>query len=216
MAACNFDRIASLYRWLEYATFGPFLARCRGAQLHQIEGAQRALLLGDGDGRFLARLLASNPGLTADVIDSSRSMLNVLEQRIGRMGEQARQRIRLHHVDALCSTVTGSYDLVVSHFFLDCLFPEQIEQLLDRLLPHAGRRARWIISEFSVLRQPPASHLSAWIVALLYRSFGMLTGLPVRVLPDYAASLRKRGLTLSREKKFLGGLLRSQLWSFPA
>jgi SAM-dependent methyltransferase len=215
MATCNFDRIAYLYCCLEYASFGPFLARCRGAQLPHLQGAQRALLLGDGDGRFLARLLAANPGLTADVIDSSRSMLDVLEKRIKGMGGKARQRIRLHHSDALCSKAVGSYDLVVSHFFLDCFFPEQIEQLLDRLLPHAGRRAQWVVSEFSVLRQPPGSYLSAGIVGLLYRAFGLLTGLAVRELPDYAASFHKRGLTLSREETFLGGLLRSQLWSFP-
>ena len=30
----------------------------------------------------------------------------------------------------------GTYDLVVSHFFLDCFFASQLEQLFDRILPH--------------------------------------------------------------------------------
>ncbi len=166
-------------------------------------------------GAFSRGLLATNPGLTAEVIDSSRSMLDMLEGRIDRMGRTARQRIRLHHSDALSSNAIGSYDLLVSHFFLDCFFPEQIEQLLDRVLPHARRRAQWVVSEFSVPQRAPASYLSVCIVGLLYRAFGLLTGLAVRELPDYAASFRKRGLTLSREETFLGGLLRSQLWSFP-
>jgi hypothetical protein len=213
MNTSNFDRVASPYRWLEYASFGPYLERCRRGQLAHLGGKQHALLLGDGDGRFLARLLKSNPELTADVVDSSGSMLRVLEQRVCRMGGQARQRIRLHHADALSWTPTGSYDLVVSHFFLDCFFPYQVEQLFDRLLPHLDRRAYWVVSEFSILREAPGSYLSASLVGLLYRCFGLLTGLPVRELPDHAALLRGRGLGLAREETFLGGLLQSQLWS---
>lgn len=215
MAINNFDRVATPYRWLEYASFGPYLERCRTAQLRQLDGAGRALLLGDGDGRFLARLLASNPLVTADVVDSSHAMLRLLDWRIGRMGEQARRRIRLHHADALSWTPAGRYDLVISHFFLDCFFPGQIEQLLDRLLPHLDPRSRWVISEFCILPNAPASYFSAGIVGLLYRAFGLLTGLAVRELPDYAAALRSRGLTLAREEVFLGGLLKSQLWRLP-
>ena len=54
-----------------------------------------------------------------------------------RCGPQARQRIRLHHADALEWKPTGSYDLIVSHFFLDCFFPQQLEQLFADVLPHA-------------------------------------------------------------------------------
>jgi SAM-dependent methyltransferase len=215
MKASNFDLVAAPYRWLEYASFGPYLQRCRRKQLAHLGNKQRALLLGDGDGRFLARLLKANPELTADVVDSSRSMLRVLEQRIWRMGDQARQRIRLHHADVLSWTPTGSYDLVVSHFFLDCFFPRQLEHLFDRLAPHLDRPAHWVVSEFCILREAPGSYLSACLVGLLYRSFGLLTGLTVRDLPDHAALLRSRGLGLARQDTFLGGLLQSQLWSFP-
>jgi cyclopropane fatty-acyl-phospholipid synthase-like methyltransferase len=216
MIASNFNRLAHPYRWMEYASFGPCLEHCRRAQLAHLAGARRALVLGDGDGRFLKHLLASNPLLTADVVDSSRSMLRVLDRRIRRMGEPFRRRIRLHHADALCWRVSGSYDLVVSHFFLDCFHTPQLDQLFDRLLPHLEREARWVISEFSIPSHPPASYLTAslsrWIVGFLYRSFGLLTGLRVRKLPDYALSLHRRGLTLDRETHFLGGLLQSQLW----
>jgi hypothetical protein len=216
MVRANFDRLAHPYRWMEYASFGPCLARCRQAQLAHLAGARRALVLGDGDGRFLRHLLLSNPLLTADVVDSSGGMLRVLDRRIRGMGESFHRRIRLHHADALCWCVSGRYDLVVSHFFLDCFFTPQVDQLFDRLLPHLDRGARWVISEFFVPSCPPASYLSAslspWIVGFLYRSFGLLTGLRVRQLPDYALSLRRRGLTLDRETHFLGGLLQSQLW----
>jgi ubiquinone/menaquinone biosynthesis C-methylase UbiE len=213
MPAINFDPIARPYRWLEYMTFGPSLERCRSAQLVRLAGAQHALFFGDGDGRFLARLLAANTTLSADVVDSSRSMLGILDRRIQRSGPQARRRISLHHADALHWNPSGSYDLVVSHFFLDCFFPHQLEQLFDRVLPHLRPGAQWVISEFAIPRNPFAAYLAGGLIGLLYRAFGLLTGLPVRTLPDYAALLLGRGFVLIRDRRYLAGLLCSQLWS---
>ncbi len=211
----NFDRIARPYRWLEYGSFGPWLERCRSAQLVHLTGARHALLLGDGDGRFLASLLAAHPTLTADVVDSSHSMLRILDRRVGRSGRQARQRVCLHHADALQWNPTRSYDLIISHFFLDCFFPGQLEQLFDRLLPYALPGAKWVISEFAIPQSAPAAHLGRGVVGLLYRAFGLLTGLRVCALPDYAIALRRRGLVPIRDCRYLAGLLRSQVWLLP-
>jgi ubiquinone/menaquinone biosynthesis C-methylase UbiE len=216
MPAVNFDPIARPYRWLEYLSFGPWLQRCRRAQLEHLTEAQHALFLGDGDGRFLARLLAANTTLTADVVDSSRSMLGILDRRIRRSGSQARQRIGLHHADALQWNPAGSYDLVVSHFFVDCFYPHQLEQLFDRVLPHLSPGAHWVISEFAIPRNAFVAYFARGIVGLLYRAFGLMTGLPVRALPDYAASLLRRGFVLSHDRRYLAGLLCSQLWSLPS
>ena len=152
MAKVNFDPVARLYRWMEYFSFGPLLVRCRNAQLSQLRGSRHALVLGDGDGRFLARLLQHNPTLQADVVDSSRAMLRQLQQRLRPLDATA--RICLHHADALAWTPPGRYDLIVTHFFLDCFFPGEVEQLLDRMLPHTLPGAQWVLSEFAIPRHP--------------------------------------------------------------
>jgi ubiquinone/menaquinone biosynthesis C-methylase UbiE len=207
----NFDRVARPYRWLEYLSFGPWLARCRRAHLAHLAQARHALVLGDGDGRFLERLLAVNPTLTADVVDSSLSMLRLLERRVRR----SRPRIRVHHQDALAWSPTGSYDLIVSHFFLDCFFPTELEQLLDRVLPHATSGAQWVISEFAIPHNALAAYFAGRLIGLLYLVFGWLTGLRVRRLPDYDAALLRRGLILQHDRRSLGGLLCSEIWLLP-
>jgi ubiquinone/menaquinone biosynthesis C-methylase UbiE len=211
VSTANFDRVARPYRWLEYLSFGPWLARCRSAQLAHLTSARQALLLGDGDGRFLARLLAANPTLTADVVDSSQAMLTLLDRRLRRSG--VHQRVRLHHADALHWNPTGSYDLIVSHFFLDCFFPHQLEQLFDSVLPHGLPGAQWVVSEFAIPRNRFAAWFARGVIRGLYQSFGRTTGLRVRALPDYAASLLRRGLMLGQDQSYLAGLLRSQLWT---
>ena len=210
MRTVNFDSVARLYRWVEYLSFGPWLARCRSAQLAHLAGARHALLLGDGDGRFLLHLLAVNSGVHVDVVDSSGSMLSIVKRRVRRSGGE---KIRLHLADCLQWEPGGQYDLIVSHFFLDCFFPHQLEQLFDRVLPHAQPGAQWVVSEFAIPRNPLTAFLARGIIASLYRVFGLLTGLPVRALPDYAGSMLRRGLVLSHERRFLAGLLRSELWT---
>ncbi len=140
----------------------------------------------------------------------------ILERRIRRSGPQARRRICLHRADALEWNPTGRYDLIVSHFFLDCFSTQQLEQLFDGVLPHALPGAQWVISEFAIPRNAFAAYLARRIIRLLYQVFGWTTGLPVRALPDYATGLFRRGLVLSHERRYLVGLLCSQVWRLPA
>jgi len=210
MKTVNFDPVARQYQWLEYITFGPWLTRCRTAQIPHLTRPRQALLLGDGDGRFLLKLLKINPGLHADVLDSSPSMLAILNRRVRHHGGE---NVRLHLADALQWEPIAHYDLIVSHFFLDCFSSHQLEQLFDRVLPHALPGAQWVVSEFAVPRNPLIAFLARGITASLYWAFGLLAGLQVRSLPDYAASMRRRGLLLTHERRFLAGLLRSELWT---
>ncbi len=55
--AANFNRLAPVYRWLEWFTFGPILWKCRCAYLVEMMNRRAALVIGDGDGRFTAQLL---------------------------------------------------------------------------------------------------------------------------------------------------------------
>jgi hypothetical protein len=69
--APNFDRIAKPYRWLEYLTFGKALQNVRLHHLPALLHCRNALILGDGDGRFTAALLAANPPITVRAIDTN-------------------------------------------------------------------------------------------------------------------------------------------------
>lgn len=212
MPRTHFDHLARPYRWLEYLTFGPLLARCRFHRVPELGHARHALVLGDGDGRFLARLLAANPGLRADVVDQSPAMLRLLRTRAEAL--RAAHRIRIYESDALAfrPAETADYDLVITHFFLDCFTTEQVCGLARNLRPHLAPGALWVVSEFSIPRGPAA--LPAWIVVQsLYFAFRILTGLRTRVLPRYDVALAQTGLQLQHRQCFLFGLLVSETWA---
>lgn len=209
MPPANFDRIARPYRWLEYLSFGPMLERCRFHRIPQLTSARRALVYGDGDGRFLARLLAANPQLHADVVDQSPVMLRLLESRAAAV--QASDRIRIHCTDALAFKPAGNYDLVITHFFLDCFTTTEVGSLTGKIRSHFAPGALWLISEFAVPGGAAALPAKC-IVALLYAAFGILTGLRTRTLPDYAAALDAAGFALKDRKTFMSGMLVSEAW----
>jgi SAM-dependent methyltransferase len=206
----DFSRLAHLYCWMELASFGPWLHLCRCAFLDRVADCRRALVLGDGDGRFTARLLHANPHIQIDAVDASRAMLNELRRRAGTNAN----RVRTLNTDARVWLPQGPpYDLVVTHFFLDCLTSAEIEALAATVRSALTPSAKWLVSEFAI---PPGVYGQLFarpLIHSLYRVFGALTGLKVRRLPDYRADLRSSGFGLIAQKNRLGGLLVSELWS---
>jgi len=208
----NFDRIARLYRWLEYASFGRALERCRFMQLPRLAAARHLLVLGDGDGRFVARMLADNPATTADVVDGSAAMLALTRTRLQALG--ANGRVQLHCADsrAFRPEPTTCYDVVVTHFFLDCLSEDEIAALSERLLPQLAPDAAWVVSEFDVPQRGVMRWCGRVLIRGLYLAFAWMTGLRVRKLPEYRPILAAAGFGCVQHSVLLGGILRSELW----
>jgi SAM-dependent methyltransferase len=209
-SAPNFNHLAGIYRWLEYLTFGPFLWRCRIHFLPELAHCRRALVLGDGDGRFTAHLLHENSHLEVTAVDGSPRMI------------QSLQRASARHASRLTTEVAdlriwkpadlAEYDLVVTHFFLDCLTSREVRDLAARLAPAIVPNALWLVSEFSIPPTVFGRTVAAPLVWLLYRAFRLITNLRQRSLPDHRAALAERSWSLQSEDKHLKGLLLSQLW----
>jgi SAM-dependent methyltransferase len=207
----NFDHIARPYRWLEYITLGRALEQCRLHYLPSLLKRNRALVLGDGDGRFLAELLAQNLRLHADAIDISETMLKLLRQRCEALAPNASARLNTHQSDALTCPLDPPYDLIVTHFFLDCLTQPDLDTLINRIAPTLSPQALWLVSDFQIpggLMRLPAKIL----VRTLYLAFRILTGLRTTQLPDHATSLQQAGLTRIAHRHRLAGLLITELW----
>ncbi|MGA8728529.1 MAG: methyltransferase [Terracidiphilus sp.] len=205
----NFNPLARAYKWMELASFGPWLWRCRCVFLGELGTCRNALILGDGDGRFTARFLRQNPAVQIDAVDVSRAMLEALARNAGTLTG----RVRLHLADVRrFEPPSPSYDLIVTHFFLDCLTSDEVAALAEKLRGRMTPSARWLISEFAVPRGWFGRLLARPLIAVLYLAFGLLTGLSVRRLPNHRAALTQVGFNLIRQRELLGGLLISELW----
>jgi ubiquinone/menaquinone biosynthesis C-methylase UbiE len=209
----NFDSVAHAYRWMEYASFGPMLERCRFRFLSRCADARHALVLGDGDGRFTARLLVENPNVQVDTVDASPAMLAILRERAVRGCGGAEARLYRTEADIRQFTPTGKdYDLVVTQFFLDCLTDAEVLDLVERVLPHLTDDAIWLVSEFSIPENGWRRFGARAVVRSLYFAFSVLTGLRVRRIPNYAKIFLDNQVRLSENAAYLGGMLVSEVW----
>jgi SAM-dependent methyltransferase len=205
----NFNHLAQIYRWAEWFTFGPVLSQCRGEFLTAMKSRQSALVLGDGDGRFTARLLQQNSLIVVDALDASEAMLQELKRR----ATPNMSRIHTLNLDAReFIPPNRHYDLIATHFFLDCLTTDEVARLAARLREGAIEGALWVVSDFAIPNKRYAQPTARLLISALYRAFGILTGLRIRQLPDHATALAQSGFRLMQRREWLGGLLASELW----
>jgi ubiquinone/menaquinone biosynthesis C-methylase UbiE len=204
----NFDRVARIYRWAEYLTLGPLLQRTRTHFLPHLPPRTQALILGDGDGRFLAQLLTQQPQLHALAIDTSATMLHLLRYRCS----FAADRLQTLQTSALTITPTPNTDLITTHFFLDCLTQPELDTLTQTIATQTAPGTLWLLSDFAIPTTPLLKPLAALYIRALYLAFRILTGLRVTHLPNPQSSLRTAGFNRIARHDLLCGLLYTEIW----
>ena len=212
-ATMNCDRVARVYQTLEYLSFGGTLQSCRVMYLDEAAGCRRALLCGDGDGRFLAALLSANREVRVDFVDLSAGMVDVARRRAAAAGSHALARVRFQVGNVRRFEPDDvTYDLITAHFFLDCFGENGVRSVASRLASLAGSRTKLLLSDFRIPQRGISRYIDAAIVRGLYGAFRLTTGLRVTRLPDYEGALAQAGFRKQRETLKLGGLLAASLW----
>ncbi len=211
----NFDRVARHYWRLERLSFGEALDRRRRAFLDCLPCPSRTLIIGEGDGRFLARFIKRFPGAKVDVVEKSGAMIRIAETRLKSAGQQT-ANIRFHQLDALRDPwPSANYDLVVTHYVLDCMSRHQVHALIKRVCEAGASEFRWLVSEFQLPSSAAWRRLAECALAVIYAFFGVTAGLSVRTVPDYRPGLLAAGLLLQNNAETWRGFLCSELWVRP-
>jgi ubiquinone/menaquinone biosynthesis C-methylase UbiE len=209
----NFDRIAPHYPWIEMLCAGPLLQRCRTAFLGEMQPPRHALIVGEGNGRFLVSFLRTHPEAQVTCVDASAVMLRLAQARLAASGLDAR-RVELLHAD-ICAWVPPlrRFDLIVTHFFLDCFRADQLAAIIARLAAAAVPGARWLVADF----REPTSGFAKWrarfIIQSLYLFFRRVARLSATRLTPPDALLARHGFVLRERRTLDWGLLHSDLWA---
>ena len=160
-------------------------------------------MCGGGDGRFLARLLRVNLHVEVDFVDLSPKMVELAERRVAGMGETFRKRVRFRVRDVReFEPRTDGYDLIVTHFFLDCFSEPELAAIVACLGSWAVPGARWIVSDFREAAGPVGRLWTRAVIRGLYAAFRLTTGLLVT-----RTQLRRRS-----EEKGISSVVKRKLW----
>jgi ubiquinone/menaquinone biosynthesis C-methylase UbiE len=264
----SFDTLAPHYRKMESVLAGNILQRCRTAFLDEAMNCHRALLLGEGPGRFLAELLRANPLVEVTCVERSPGMI---EQARRTLGESELARVQFVQADALSwqpltrpsvtlpvnrntssprpsppfgteervaagrerrrvwfmgsdgvkgtSAAIGSnlfpqaqFDLVVTHFFLDCFRREELEALVAKVASVSTPDARWLLADFREPERGWRRWRARLVLAVMYGFFRVVTGLSASRLTQPDGFLEAAGFRLAGRRLANFGLAHSDLW----
>lgn len=209
----SFDATAPWYRALETIAFGGVLQRARVAFLSEIDTPRRVLIVGEGNGRFLCELLRCHPNIAVDCVDGSERMLELARRRVERQIPDRANRINFLHQDiASWSSPENQFDLIVTHFFLDCFPESRVVEIVAKLSRAVAANATWLLADFHIAAEGFARWRANLWLAAMYRFFRFTAGIEARELVDPSRSLLGERFSLARQHLFRNGMVKSELW----
>ncbi len=209
----SFDRIARHYRLLEIIAFGQQLQRARVCWIDRINQPRRVLIVGEGNGRFLCELLRVHPNVTVDCVDASQEMLKLARARLRATRPELFAQACFLHQDIRHWTPRGSYDLVVTHFLLDCFRRDEMKTIIDKLTLAATPNAAWLLADFNI---PPEGtfarmHSKLWM-RMMYSFFRLAAKITARDLVDPTPYLQANGFVRTLCRLSRTRMIKSELF----
>jgi ubiquinone/menaquinone biosynthesis C-methylase UbiE len=209
----SFDSIAPYYRWIETIVFGNALQRARIYWIDAIPHPKRALIVGEGNGRFLCELLRVHPKIDIDCIDASERMLQLTRSRVRRTHPESLAHVRFFHQNILNWSPRHSYDLLVTHFLLDCFESEKLELIVAKLAETARQNAVWLIADFTLPKEHFArAHATLWL-RVMYAFFRLTARIKAKKLVDPTPYLEANGFIRTSMKLSRWRMLRADVYA---
>jgi ubiquinone/menaquinone biosynthesis C-methylase UbiE len=203
----NFDRVAPYYRWLETLVFGRRLQEARVAFLGDIKKPRRVLVVGEGNGRFLSEFVMAHPDAAVDCVEASGRMIELARRRVGTAS------VHFIHGDIReVELQPDTYDLLVTHFFLDCFDEQSLAAVVAKLSRPAAPNAQWLIADFC---EPAGDwrHMGRrFLIAFMYFFFRLVSAIEARHLVDYRPFLETAGFHLMETALPSDKMIRSERW----
>jgi cyclopropane fatty-acyl-phospholipid synthase-like methyltransferase len=208
--------MARPYSALERLFFGGTFQAIRISLLPALEGASHVLVLGEGDGRFVSKLLAQNPNARAVVVDGSIEMLHRAKARCSANADRV-EFVCANALDWLAAQAprpqSGAtpFDAVVTTFFLDCLTEAELSRLVTSVHLHLAPDARWLWADLIIPARGWQRYFAQVLVGWLYAVFALTTNISARRLVDPQPHFAALGWVATHSTRALAGVLESRV-----
>ena len=173
------------------------IGRCRVAMHNHIKPDDKVLFAGVGQGADA--VAAAERGAQVVVVDISKTMLNILSQRMS--GRQYLYPIRQVHTDIFKFEEYNSFDIVFVNFFLNTFSRVVVLPLLEHLTRLAKTNGYVVISDFAPSSGRPIARViqnTYWYIADTILS--ILANNALHPLYDYEEMLKGVGFTVEEVK----------------
>jgi len=122
-------------------------------------------------------------------------------------------QVRFLHLDIMSwAPPENHYDLVVTHFLLDCFPKAELADVIKRLASAATPEAVWLLADFRLPDRGFARlRARVWLTAM-YQFFRLTARIPATELIDPTSFMQANGFALTRQHLSRNGMLKSELW----
>lgn len=198
--AAQFDLVASIYPALERLVFGMRLDDARQAFFGQILEADRVLLVGEGNGRFLKSLIARKRVGSVCVVEKSKVMIRLAKNRAG-----ASREIGLEFIEAdFRGYQPGQeFDCAVTHFFLDLFNPPSQLAIIEKMAEFVANGGTWVNVDFV----PAHTLRGGMLMSLQYAFFRVVSRIESKRCFDESEAAAAAGWAIAEAISYLGGLV---------
>lgn len=140
-------------------------------------------------------------------------MLQLAQQRMeNELPALARQVRFLHYDITNWAPPQNHYDLVVTHFVLDCFPQARLARVVKNLAAAAKPDAEWLLADFRLPERGFARlQAQAWL-ATMYPFFRLTARIPASELIDPTRFVQAEGFAPAHQHLFRQGMLKSELW----
>lgn len=214
----SFDALAPHYTWMERVLAGRRLQHARTAWLDHLEGrgaaapASRVLIAGVGHGHFLASCARRWPAAEITAVDASAAMLGQARRRIERAGLNGHAIEFVHATLPTWQPPARNFDVIVTHFFLDCFAPAELGAVVAALAQAARPCACWLLADFAIPAAGWRRMRARAIHWTMYAFFRPIARVSARRVTAPDSLLRAHGFSLVRRRTTEWGLLQSDWW----
>ena len=198
----DFNKVANVYDALVKLVFGKKLAIAQQTWLPEIQEGSRVLVMGGGTGKILEWLFETHNELNVVYVEAAEKML---EQTQKRQFPKAQVELILGTESDIPS---GSYDYIITNFFLDVFKPQKLESICQQLHSVLKTGGHLICTDF----RETGKFRHQLTIALMHWFFRAVSGLESSKLQDLQAQLANTGFRLKDEKQYSGGLVFSGLY----
>lgn len=214
----DFNRVAGIYTLIEKLVYGEGMHRARTVFLngYRPAGPLKVLIMGEGPGRFLEQFAGAIRDIEIHIVEPSAAMRQLQKKRLSGNPFPG-QNHDLHYynlLEEIPANHSGSFDLVVTHFFLDMFGADEMGPLIGKLTSLASDSARWWWADFCLPpRKSRLKRLRAEILLkVMYRFFGLVSGLECRTLVPPDEFMIQSGWKQNRRRHFSGKFIAAAEW----
>ena len=167
--------------------------------LSQLADCQDILLIGEGTGLFLEKLLRVNPKAKVTVIDQSAKMI---KRARGRVAEHDLHRVTFQTVAFENFLSANQFDALCTFFFWDCFEKDRIREMLPLLRSCMKREGLWFEVDFFEDQRGarPSRIWHYFLLRFLYGFFGWATRIEARWVEEIEPLAKENGFSLTHSQ----------------